>query len=86
MKLPSPFLHSLRASTINVRAESSDSNHTLPSTSTPSSVAASYDYVVIGGGTGGLAVAARLAESGNNSVAVIEAGGLYEMLVSFFCS
>ncbi|KAF2676342.1 GMC oxidoreductase [Lentithecium fluviatile CBS 122367] len=37
---------------------------------------ASYDYVVIGGGTAGLALAARLSVSA--SVAVIEAGGLYE--------
>ncbi|KAI8933926.1 hypothetical protein NX059_009619 [Plenodomus lindquistii] len=37
---------------------------------------ASYDYVVIGGGTAGLAIAARL--SAFASVAVIEAGGLYE--------
>ncbi|KAH7347060.1 GMC oxidoreductase-like protein [Pyrenochaeta sp. MPI-SDFR-AT-0127] len=37
---------------------------------------ASFDYVVIGGGTAGLAIAARL--SAFASVAVIEAGGLYE--------
>lgn len=84
MKLPSSFLHALRASTLNLRAEASDTNYTLPSTSTPAYVAASYDYVVIGGGTGGLAIAARLAESGTNSVAVIEAGGLYEMSVSTY--
>lgn len=39
---------------------------------------ASYDYVIVGGGTAGLAVAYRLAESGVHSVAVIEAGGFYE--------
>ena len=38
----------------------------------------SFDYVIIGGGTAGLAMAARLAESHNNTVAVIEAGGYYE--------
>jgi len=38
----------------------------------------SFDYVIIGGGTAGLAMAARLAESRNNTVAVIEAGGFYE--------
>ncbi|KAG9531937.1 alcohol oxidase, partial [Aureobasidium melanogenum] len=38
---------------------------------------ATFDYVVIGGGTGGLAIAWRLAEA-NHSVAVIEAGGFYE--------
>ncbi|KAL0957900.1 hypothetical protein HGRIS_000081 [Hohenbuehelia grisea] len=36
--------------------------------------AAAYDYVVIGGGTGGLTVASRLAEITSISVAVIEAG------------
>ncbi|KAF2791692.1 GMC oxidoreductase [Melanomma pulvis-pyrius CBS 109.77] len=35
-----------------------------------------YDYVVIGGGTAGLAIASRL--SAFASVAVVEAGGLYE--------
>lgn len=40
---------------------------------------ASYDYVIVGGGTGGLAIAARLAEGNNASVAVIEAGGFYQM-------
>lgn len=39
---------------------------------------ASFDYIVVGGGTGGLAIASRLAESGGNSVAVVEAGGFYE--------
>ncbi|KAH6671190.1 hypothetical protein B0J14DRAFT_595507 [Halenospora varia] len=38
---------------------------------------ATYDYVVVGGGTAGLAIASRLAETA--SVAVIEAGGLYEV-------
>jgi len=40
---------------------------------------ASYDYVIVGGGTGGLAIAARLAEDKNASVAVIEAGGFYQI-------
>lgn len=38
---------------------------------------AAYDYVIVGGGTAGLALATRLAE-GNATVAVVEAGGLYE--------
>ncbi|QDS74529.1 hypothetical protein FKW77_007519 [Venturia effusa] len=38
-----------------------------------------YDYVVVGGGTAGLAVAARLSENPAISVAVIEAGGHYEI-------
>ena len=33
-----------------------------------------YDYVIIGGGTAGLAVAARLTENGDVKVGVIEAG------------
>jgi choline dehydrogenase len=40
---------------------------------------ASYDFVVIGGGTAGLAIATRLAENVLNSVAVIEAGGFYQI-------
>jgi 5'-oxoaverantin cyclase/versicolorin B synthase len=39
----------------------------------------SFDYVIVGGGTAGLAVAKRLAENGSCSVAVIEAGGFYEI-------
>jgi choline dehydrogenase len=35
----------------------------------------SYDYVVIGGGTAGLVVAARLSENPDITVAVLEAGG-----------
>jgi hypothetical protein len=38
---------------------------------------AAYDYIVIGGGTAGLTIARRLAES--HTVAVIEAGSFYEL-------
>lgn len=41
-------------------------------------ISASYDYIVVGGGTGGTATAVRLAESGA-SVALIEAGEYYEI-------
>ncbi|KAF2621489.1 GMC oxidoreductase [Macroventuria anomochaeta] len=40
---------------------------------------ATYDYIVIGGGTGGLAVAYRLAEDGTKTVAAVEAGGYYKI-------
>jgi choline dehydrogenase-like flavoprotein len=39
----------------------------------------SYDYVIVGGGTGGLALASSLAENISNTVAVIEAGGFYKI-------
>ena len=39
---------------------------------------ATYDYVIVGGGTAGLTLATRLAENSSLSVAVIEAGGFYE--------
>jgi choline dehydrogenase len=39
---------------------------------------ATFDYVIVGGGTAGLAIATRLSQQGNQ-VAVVEAGGFYEM-------
>lgn len=38
-----------------------------------------FDYVVIGGGTAGLAIATRLVEQNAGSVAVVEAGTFYEI-------
>jgi choline dehydrogenase len=43
-------------------------------------IPATYDYVVVGGGTSGLTIAARLAANSSISVAVVEAGGSYEIL------
>lgn len=42
-------------------------------------IAGSYDYVVVGGGTAGLTLARRLAAKSSVTVAVIEAGGFYEL-------
>lgn len=38
-----------------------------------------FDYVIVGGGTAGLTLASRLAEEPSISVAVVEAGGFYEI-------
>lgn len=40
---------------------------------------ASYDYVIIGGGTAGLTIASRLSENHLLRVAVVEQGGFYEL-------
>lgn len=40
---------------------------------------ATYEYVIVGGGTAGLTLATRLAEQQAGSVAVIEAGSFYEI-------
>jgi choline dehydrogenase len=38
-----------------------------------------YDFIIIGGGTAGLTLACRLSENPTLQVAVIEAGGYYEL-------
>ncbi|KAF2836215.1 GMC oxidoreductase [Patellaria atrata CBS 101060] len=40
---------------------------------------ATFDYVIVGGGTAGLTLATRLAEQQSGSVAIVEAGGFYEV-------
>ena len=57
--------------------------HTIPfSTSAPSEYSprqASYDYIIVGGGTAGLTLASRLSENPHFQIAVIEAGGYSEI-------
>ena len=50
--------------------------HNLPalSTSAEDFLSHNYDYVVVGGGTAGLVVAARLTENPDVTVGVLEAG------------
>ena len=41
---------------------------------------ATFDYVVVGGGTAGITIASRLAADPTITVAIIEAGGFYEAI------
>ncbi|KAK2598138.1 hypothetical protein QQS21_005689 [Conoideocrella luteorostrata] len=43
------------------------------------SINSTYDYVVVGGGTAGLAIATRLAQNSSQTVAVVEGGSFYEI-------
>jgi hypothetical protein len=49
-------------------------------------VQATYDYVIVGGGTAGLVMASRLSENSSLKIAVVEAGTLYEITDPIFSS
>ncbi|KAI4157806.1 MAG: hypothetical protein LQ342_008001 [Letrouitia transgressa] len=63
---------------LHVASESISASGLLGSHFGVPGVSATYDYVVIGGGTAGLTVARRLAANASGTVAVIEAGDFYE--------
>lgn len=55
------------------------SGHVLGSAFSLPGINISYDYMVIGGGTVGFAIATRLADDASVTVAVIKAGGFYKL-------
>lgn len=74
--LAPPLLAQQRLS--SVLADSLLSTNLLGSHFGVPGIPATYDYVIVGGGTAGLTLARRLAANTSVTVAVIEAGGLYE--------
>jgi len=66
------FLFSTFTESVPVDSRLFGSSFALPGNAT-------FDYIVVGGGTAGLVVATRLAQDPSTSVAVIEAGSFYEI-------
>ena len=62
-----------------IQQEKRQLNGLLSSLACTLGVDQTFDYIVLGGGTAGLTIAKRLAENTAVSVAVIEAGTLYQV-------
>ncbi|EOQ99109.1 Choline dehydrogenase [Wallemia ichthyophaga EXF-994] len=80
LQISSLLLASLASSTLAAYNPHSQHKHWLTSRADTSDDVSKvnnkdFDFIVVGGGVGGLAVAARISENENLTVAVIEAGG-----------
>ncbi|KAI9653644.1 MAG: hypothetical protein M1821_006991 [Bathelium mastoideum] len=68
-----------QVSAINLFISNGQKGPLLGSYFGPPGTNATFDYVIVGGGTAGLALATRLSANRSLSVAVVEAGGFYEI-------
>ncbi|KAI4716890.1 GMC oxidoreductase [Aureobasidium sp. EXF-10727] len=73
------LLHVLSFAVVSCALEAYSDGRLFSSSFGYPGVNASYDYVIVGGGTAGLTLATRLALNGSYSVAVVEAGSFYEL-------
>ncbi|KAI4725144.1 GMC oxidoreductase [Aureobasidium sp. EXF-10728] len=73
------LLHVLSFAVVSCALEAYSDGRLFSSSFGYPGVNASYDYVIVGGGTAGLTLATRLAMNGSYSVAVVEAGSFYEL-------